>query len=101
MLLLAADLVEWPVIIGSLEAVGIGWLYRTMGGLLIDGLLGTVGLDSYFGLDSARLDLRGIDPSYGKVGLAVAVNETLEVVRFPIAVATIRPVLRLLGRLPK
>lgn len=44
------------------------------------------------------VDFRGIDPAAGKLAVAAAINPVLEPLRIPLAAATIRPLLRLLGR---
>jgi len=44
------------------------------------------------------VDLDALNPTYGRLAVAVALNELLEVVRFPFMIVTLKRVLRLLGR---
>eukprot|EP00039_Didymoeca_costata_P023071 m.5899 g.5899 ORF g.5899 m.5899 type:complete len:207 (+) comp3431_c0_seq1:157-777(+) len=44
-------------------------------------------------------DLRGkIDPSWGNLAVAIVLNEAIEPLRFPVAVAVTPPILRMFGR---
>jgi len=54
----------------------------------IDSLTLIAKLESYVGYDLSSK----IDPKYGNIGLAVVVNEVFEPLRFPIVIATTKPV---------
>jgi len=54
----------------------------------VDSLTLIAKLESYVGYDLSSK----IDPKYGNIGLAVVVNEVFEPLRFPIVIATTKPV---------
>ena len=68
--------------------------------LLEYGMIG--GTDAILFLEWIRLDsiipLESIDPTIGNAAIAIAVNECLEIIRFPFAVSSFMILKKILGR---
>lgn len=89
-----ADLVKLhgPVFIvwwGSLWALGAGGLFLGFEYHFFGAGVDAMSLAREWGVDQV-VDLSGLPPRLGNVGVAVAFNEVLEVVRFPFALMTVK-----------
>ena len=74
---------------GSLWVLGAGGLFVGFEYHLFGAGVDALSLAREWGVDQV-VDLSGLPPSLGNVGVAVACNEVLEVVRFPLALVTVK-----------
>ncbi|QDZ22325.1 hypothetical protein A3770_07p48430 [Chloropicon primus] len=82
---------------GTLYAVPLAGIY----GALSTGLVGgadAIQILKHAGLDKLGIDITLINPTFGNVALSYGINEVLEVVRLPLAIAVTPVVAKLLGR---
>ena len=70
-----------------ISTLGISWLAIDVGGVDVVTILHQ--LDAWTGYDLSG----AIKPEYGKIGLAIALNEALEPIRLPIVIVTVKPVM--------
>lgn len=82
---------------GALYCVPLAGIY----GALSTGVIGgadAIQVLKYVGIDKLGIDITLINPTFGNVALSYGINEVLEVVRLPVAVAITPMVAKMLGR---
>ncbi|EWM22294.1 hypothetical protein Naga_100933g1, partial [Nannochloropsis gaditana] len=75
---------------GTLWVLGAGGLFLGFEHHLFGADVDALTLARAWGVDKV-VDLSGVPPSLGNMGVAIACNEVLEVVRFPLALLTVKP----------
>ena len=89
--------VTFMVTWGALYCAPLAGIY----GALSTGLIGgadAIEVLKYLGIDRLGIDISLINPTFGNVALSYGINEVLEVVRLPVAVAVTPMVAKVLGR---